>query len=152
MGKISKFNGQYRFLSNFSADPVTYQGINYPTSEHAYQAQKVDNLILKREIASMKTPFETKQYGATFKPKDWYKRSLGIMYEIVKWKFIQNPDIRKKLLETGDLELIEGNHWKDTFWGKDDKTWEGENWLGKILMQVRDELKNGEEGMGIVQT
>lgn len=152
MGKISKFNGQYRFLSNFSLDPVRYQGIDYPTSEHAYQAQKVISEILKKEIASLKTPFEAKQYGSTFKPKDWYKRSIGIMYEIVKFKFIQNPDIRNRLIETGDLELIEGNHWHDTFWGKDDKTWKGENWLGKILMQVRDELRNGNDSIGIVQT
>ena len=63
------------------------------------------------------------------------------MYEIVLAKFTQNPDLKKKLLATGDEHLEEGNTWGDTIWGTVDGV--GENRLGKILMRVRDELKNG---------
>ena len=60
------------------------------------------------------------------------------MYEIVLAKFTQNPDLKEKLLATGDESLEEGNTWGDTIWGTVDGV--GENRLGKILMRVRDEL------------
>ena len=63
------------------------------------------------------------------------------MYEIVKAKFEQNEDLRKRLINTGDEELIEGNTWGDKIWGK--VKGEGQNNLGKILMRVRKELREG---------
>lgn len=62
------------------------------------------------------------------------------MYEIVKAKFLQNKEIKEKLLLTGNEELIEGNTWGDRIWGTVNGV--GENRLGKILMQVREELKH----------
>jgi predicted NAD-dependent protein-ADP-ribosyltransferase YbiA (DUF1768 family) len=56
----------------------------------------------------------------------------------VKDKFSRNPELRVKLLNTGDLQLVEGNYWGDTFWGVCNG--KGENHLGKILMRVRKEL------------
>ena len=63
------------------------------------------------------------------------------MEEIVRAKFVQNPYLMKKLLDTGELLLIEGNTWKDIFWGVDINSGEGKNHLGKILMNVREELR-----------
>ena len=63
------------------------------------------------------------------------------MEEIVRAKFTQNQDMKQQLLATGNLVLEEGNGWHDTFWGVDLKTGEGENHLGRILMQVREELR-----------
>ena len=60
------------------------------------------------------------------------------MYEICKIKFITNPNFTKRLLETGNQELIEGNDWNDTFWGVCNG--EGENNLGRTLMRIRREL------------
>uniref|UniRef100_UPI00345E83CD NADAR domain-containing protein n=1 Tax=uncultured Duncaniella sp. TaxID=2768039 RepID=UPI00345E83CD len=51
-----------------------------------------------------------------------------------------NPALAEKLIATGDAELVEGNYWHDTVWGVCDGV--GENHLGKILMRVREELKN----------
>lgn len=61
------------------------------------------------------------------------------MHDIVRAKFEQNPDLRQKLLSTGSEELIEGNTWGDTFWGVCKGS--GQNWLGRILMFVRDEVR-----------
>ena len=56
-------------------------------------------------------------------------------------KFEQNPDLKEKLLATGNKTLIEGTWWKDTFWGIDLKTGQGQNHLGQILMEIRDEFR-----------
>ena len=72
---------------------------------------------------------------------DWEEVKVGIMEEIVRAKFTQHPELAERLLATGDKVLIEGNHWGDTCWGVDTRTGRGENHLGKILMNVREELK-----------
>ena len=53
-------------------------------------------------------------------------------------KFRGDIDLRSLLVATGDRELIEGNTWGDTFWGVDKNTGQGENHLGRILMELRD--------------
>ena len=65
----------------------------------------------------------------------------NIMYDICLAKFTQNQDLKEKLLKTGNAILIEGNWWNDTYWGVCNGI--GENNLGKILMKIREELKNG---------
>lgn len=71
---------------------------------------------------------------------DWEDVKAEIMEEIVRAKFLQNPDIAEKLLATGDIPIIEGNTWGDTCWGVDTRTGKGNNLLGKILMKIRNEL------------
>ena len=63
---------------------------------------------------------------------------VKLMFDLVTEKFKQNPELKQKLLETGNQELIEGNTWNDTFWGVCNG--QGQNWLGKILMLVRSEI------------
>ena len=76
----------------------------------------------------------------------WEEIKTELMLEIVRAKFTQNPVLAARLLATGARKLVEGNTWKDVFWGVDLRTGEGENHLGQILMQVREELKgNGKE-------
>lgn len=74
---------------------------------------------------------------------DWQEVKLSIMEEIVRIKFTENEQLKKLLLMTGDAEIAEGNTWGDTYWGVDIRMGEGENNLGKILMKVRSELKEG---------
>lgn len=62
------------------------------------------------------------------------------MYEVCKAKFTQNKSCRGNLLKTGNAELIEGNDWGDKIWGQVNGI--GENNLGKILMKIREELKD----------
>lgn len=67
------------------------------------------------------------------------------MYEVVLAKFKQNPDLREKLLNTGNAILIEGTTWHDNYWGNCtcDRCANkfGRNQLGKTLMKVHEELK-----------
>ena len=71
---------------------------------------------------------------------DWEQVKVGIMEEIVRAKFTQNPELAARLMATGEKILVEGNTWGDTCWGVDLRTGQGENHLGRILMKVREEL------------
>ena len=138
---ILEFNGLYRFLSNFYLAVVTYDGITYPSSEHAFVAQKTLDVIKRHELVDMMlTPGEAKKYGKKLKLRsDWEAVKYDIMKGIVKAKFTQNPALLEKLLDTGDKILVEGNTWGDTIWGVYLGTLCGKNYLGMILMEVRAE-------------
>ncbi|KKN90113.1 hypothetical protein LCGC14_0232290 [marine sediment metagenome] len=136
---IDSFNDKHRFLSNFSVSHVKLGGITYPTVEHAYQAAKTLDKTERLRIQRAAGPGRAKRLGrgVTLRP-DWEGTKLRIMLNLLRQKF-QFPKLRDLLLATENQELIEGNHWGDTFWGVCQG--EGENHLGKLLMQVRDELR-----------
>lgn len=136
--KISDFRGKYFFLSNFYTAPVTYNGITYQNNEAAFQAQKTLERNLQYQFSQL-NPSQAKKLGRKIPlRKDWEQVKYQIMYEIVKAKFEQNLALRESLLATGDAYLEEGNTWGDRIWGT--VNGEGQNWLGKILMKVREEL------------
>lgn len=137
---IDKFDGTaFHFLSNFYAAPVVYEGMEYPTSEHAYQAAKTLDIIQRQNVADQPTPALAKRYGKAVSMRpNWDEIKVRVMCEIVDAKFTQNPKLAEMLLATEDAELVEGNTWGDTYWGVCDGV--GENWLGKILMGVRENL------------
>jgi len=138
---IKEFSGKYRFLSNFWPAEVMWGKEKYPTVEHAYQAQKSLDFEEREKIRKASTPGQAKRLGkeVAFR-KDWGSVRKGIMELLLKRKF-SIPDLREKLLQTEDEELIEGNNWGDTFWGVCGG--EGKNYLGKLLMGVRALLKSG---------
>lgn len=139
--KIDKFSGENRFLSNFYTTPIVYEGHEYRSTEHAYQAAKTLDESWKRKIREAEKASETKKLGkqCPMRP-DWNEVRIGVMTDLVRIKFSKSP-LKEKLLMTGDAELIEGNFWGDVFWGV--CKGRGENYLGKILMQIRDELNHG---------
>lgn len=137
--KIDSFRGPYNFLSNFYEAPVEYDGIKYQNSEAAFQAQKTLNLMMRQRFATM-NPAEAKKMGKMIALRDdWDDVKVQIMREIVHEKFYQNPDLAKKLVETGDTYLEEGNTWGDRVWGT--VYGNGMNLLGQILMETRTELQ-----------
>lgn len=141
--RIDKFRGEYAFLSNFFPCYVQYEGLDYPSVEHAFQAAKSLDLEVRRGMQVCPSPADAKYCGRRLKLRpDWEQIKIQVMRDLVKDKFTRNlstVDIKKLLLETGDAYLEEGNHHRDTFWGTVDG--KGQNWLGKILMEVREELK-----------
>lgn len=140
MTQIGPFKGDYRFLSNFYETPVEFEGIWYPTAEHAYVAAKSLDRAFRINIStSYITPAQAKRLGRTVDVRnDWEQVRLRVMYDIVRFKFANNRQLLQRLKDTGDAELVEWNTWGDTFWGV--CRGEGENNLGKILMRVRAEL------------
>lgn len=141
--KITEFRGKYRFLSNFYPSPIDFLGLTFPTVEHAYQAAKFTEPKDFEYIAGLRTPAEAKAYGKGKQPKDWHTRSLGVMNVLVWRKFLNHPDLKQQLLDTGDADLIEGNYWGDTFWGEC-PIGVGDNHLGRILEQVRKGIRDYE--------
>ena len=136
---INDFRGKNKWLSNFWMEPFTFDGRVWPSSEHAYQAMKTMNREDQEIIRQAATPRETKKLGMKIdlRPR-WDDMRAGIMFCIVKAKFEQSPELRAQLLATEPNELIEGNAWGDTFYGR--CKGKGDNWLGEILMQVREEM------------
>ena len=139
---IAKFEGQYFFLSNFFECPVTYKGITFTNTEAAFHSQKDTSRAI--EFAHL-DPSSAKKLGrkVTLRP-DWEQVKDDIMYEILVAKFTQNAALKILLLRTGDQELIEGNWWNDTYWGVCRGT--GKNTLGKLLMKLRQEIREGKYG------
>ena len=131
----------YQFLSNFYEASVFYDGLTFGSSEAAFQAQKCLTPEEKVQFTEY-GPGKSKGVGRRVQLRpDWETVKYGIMEEIVRAKFLQHPELARQLLDTGEKVLVEGNHWGDTCWGVDTRTGQGENRLGKILMKVRDELK-----------
>ncbi len=139
MQVIDRFDREQRFLSNFVPAAIVYGRIEYPTVEHAFQAAKTDDRALKLTVAAAPSPGAAKRIGRKVPLRaDWEEVKTDIMRTLVRLKFSTHQELRERLLETGEAELIEGNTWNDTFWGV--CKGKGQNWLGKILMEVREEL------------
>jgi ribA/ribD-fused uncharacterized protein len=138
---IDSFRGRWEFLSNFFYCPVTVNLITYPSAEHAYQAMKCRRRADFERVMACVKPEEAKRVGRTVEQVDgWEELKMERMAEVLRAKF-KNPFLRDLLLLTGEVELVEGNDWGDRFWGRCNKTGEGENVLGQLLMMVREEVR-----------
>jgi len=138
---IDRFAGKYAFLSNFYLSPVVVSGRMYPTAEHAFQAHKSIFAEDRNRIARCPTPAEAKKMGSALPLRaDWSAIRYSVMERVVMAKFSQNSDLADQLLQTGNARLVEGNTWGDTLWGV--YKGRGYNWLGEILMRVRDKLRS----------
>lgn len=143
---ISRFRGQFGFLSNMYSCQVRYMSQIFPSAEHAFQWAKnpQDDEWAATCTNTLVSSSDIKRLGKKTKlRKDWDDIRRAVMIEIVRCKFTQNEDLRFQLLNTGTENIVEGNTWHDTFWGVDVTRQPnyGENHLGRILMQVRSELE-----------
>jgi N-glycosidase YbiA len=141
-----KVSEPYGCFSNFSPHPVDLDGYTWPTSEHFYQAQKYQGThhqALCAKIRQAPTPEAAAAIGrGAIAPlrADWDQVKSQVMYQVVKEKFSVHADIRDILLSTGELLIVE-NSPTDSYWGCGPDQ-NGHNQLGKILMQVRQELRH----------
>jgi ribA/ribD-fused uncharacterized protein len=138
MSKIDRFIGRYSFLNNFYPSTIFLSGKSYSTVEHAYQAHKASTPSEHEIIRNAADPMEAKKLGrGVILLPEWEDKKVDLMNTLVRRKF-ENPLLRELLKATGDAELIHDNRFNDRFWGVCRGS--GENWLGRILEDVRKEV------------
>jgi len=150
---IASFTGEYDFLSNFS------RAAGEIPVEYGYQARKSLTRDGADWVRAAPGPGEAKRRGRQVPCRpDWDEVKRRVMLEIVLAKFT-DPYLGARLVATRGRTLIEGNTWGDRYWGAVADTqvppgagllpvwpdwqggiWIGHNWLGRILMMVRDVL------------
>lgn len=150
------YEREFYVLSNFSSFMVEYDGYVFPTSEHVYHYRKFearygsppfgsDVLQAQQEVKFSRSAHDAqkiaKSHKALWRP-DWDGVKIGIMEEILWLKVEQHEYVKRKLLETGDREIIEDS-WRDDFWGWGENK-DGQNHLGKLWMKIREKLKEAE--------
>ncbi|MGB3561217.1 MAG: NADAR family protein, partial [Geitlerinemataceae cyanobacterium] len=139
-------------LSNMAGGyPLFVNGIKILTSEALYQACRFPHLpdvqqLIIAESSPMTAKMKTKPYRDNSRP-DWEFVRTRVMRWCLQVKLVQNWDkFSQLLLETGDLPIVEDS-WKDDFWGAKPQAGEmlvGINALGRLLMQLREQVKSGE--------
>lgn len=141
------YEQDHYYLSNFSAFCLRWRGETFLTSEHAYHWARFElpeggGKLLQFEVQHAFSAHEAFKFAQRNKDKqrlDWDSIKVGVMHEILRAKVDQHEYVRRKLLETGDRELIE-NSWRDDFWGWGENR-DGKNALGKLWMEIRRELR-----------
>jgi ribA/ribD-fused uncharacterized protein len=136
-------SGEWGWLSNFAPYPIVVDDVDYPTSEHYYQASKfTHDPTWVAAILVRKRPYDAWRMGnAPDHPArpDWAQVKDDIMLKALLAKFTQHATLREQLLATGDATIIEHTS-KDSYWG-DGGDGSGQNKLGRLLMLVREELR-----------
>lgn len=147
------FQGETSCLSNFFPCELTLFNQTFNCSEQAYQYMKC--ITCKKEetahkIMLLSSPRDIKQKGdKTDSNPNWESIKLEKMEEIVTQKFLQNPDLREKLCDTGNYPLYEAT--SNLYWGcglrLNSRLWTsgmipGKNHMGVILANVRDKMRD----------
>ena len=138
--------GEFCGLSNLHPRPITCEGVSYASAEHAYQAAKARDPIVRAWLMDAPSPELVAVAGDALPlddiAPDWAVVHVALMERIVRAKFLEHEDLRSLLLSTGEAKIVE---WapEDSaaarFWGEYEGI--GENTLGVILMHLRDELR-----------
>lgn len=146
MPMIVEFQGENRWLSNFATADVEYQGLTYPSVEHAWIASKTEDENIRKTFTNPGLhPATVKKLGASITPSQYWKANkVGIMRELLISKYSKDP-FKTTLINTANDYIQEGNWWGDTFWGFCLERKEGENVLGGLIMEIRYELINAED-------
>ncbi len=146
------YEQDFYVLSNFSAFTLQWKGRRFDTSEAAYHWEKfiladgyddngethdLQEMILYAPSAH--EAFKIAEINVIHRRPDWNEVKVSIMKDILRAKASQHEYVRRKLLETGDRELIEDS-WRDSFWGWGENK-DGQNMLGKLWMEIREEIR-----------
>jgi len=140
---VDSFKGDYEKFSNFYPVVIHFEGINFPSVEHAFVAAKSTDIFFRKRIAELPSEQagKAKRMGRKTKLRiDWDIVKIAYMKKFLMQKFMYD-EFRTLLLSTGDAQIIEGNYWHDNYWGdcfcpkcQDIK---GKNNLGKLIMKIR---------------
>jgi ribA/ribD-fused uncharacterized protein len=145
------YEQDFYVLSNFSAFTLQWKGHRFDTSEAAYHWEKFEpsgfmgSVIVSvrqmiRTAPSAHEAFKIAQTNKGLRRPDWDTVKVDIMRDILRAKVSQHEYVSRKLLATGDRELVEDS-WRDDYWGWGPNR-DGLNMLGKLWMEIRDELRS----------
>jgi ribA/ribD-fused uncharacterized protein len=140
---IPFYTDSHYVFDNFSAFAVQWRENLWPTVEHAYQAAKFRNVEIIAKIHRAPSAHDAKKIAHELGiveqvREDWKEIKVPVMRELIRCKADQHPFAMKKLLSTKGYILVEDSP-EDSFWGRG-PDWNGENWLGKLWMEYRDEI------------
>lgn len=145
--RVCFYEQEFYPLSNFSAFTLQWKGIRFDTSEAAYHWEKFPGPSGKpirafiRMAPSAHEAFKRAEQRRSYCRPDWDGVKVDIMRDILRAKVAQHEYVHRKLMATGDRELVE-NSWRDSFWGWGPNR-DGMNMLGKLWMEIRAELRGG---------
>ena len=142
MDYINFYERDFYVFSNFSSFQIWWKGELYSTSEHVYQAEKFSDPYIRMAIRCGRSAHEAFKLAEQFadrKRSDWDNIKLGVMKAILHEKVRQHSYVRKKLMDSGNLPLIECS-WRDSYWGWGPDR-QGANHLGKLWMEIRSEIR-----------
>ena len=170
---VTKFRGPHRLFSNMFRAPVAWgDDVTAPRlwacNELPYVLAKTRSLeeraqgLAVFERAEVRDPekagMAVRHWGKrlVLRP-DWDALKREVMLALVRDKFARNRALGEALLSTGDGLIEEGNTWGDIYWGiarrsvpeRGIRVGDGENHLGRIMMQVRAELRRGERHLAL---
>jgi ribA/ribD-fused uncharacterized protein len=147
---------EYKEFSNMHEAPFQIEGTTFPTVEHYFQwskARMFGDAVAQGKIMKTSSAKSVKALGKkvqNFKPEEWDETKDQVMAAALKAKFMQHPELLKKLRETGTRRIAEadprGKYWgigtsADTSKAKDPERWPGKNKMGSLLEALRAELK-----------
>jgi ribA/ribD-fused uncharacterized protein len=158
---IEQFRDENYYLSNmyiFTEPILGPDGVESYTTEQPYMASKFDDPEIRAKIMatgngkaakSLATHFE-KDLGLP-RVEGWDEAKIPVMTTLVNMKFRANLDLAERLIETGEQPIVEGNYWRDRFWGVSPVgSNKGLNNLGKILMNLRRQLSAEQQEKGYI--
>lgn len=138
--------GEYSAFSNFAPYPIKLDGKLWPTTEHYFQAMKAVEPSEREAIRKEKSPGKAKAMGRNVRlVKGWDSLKLDVMRKALRAKFTQYSELMDLLLATDNAKIVEASP-VDYFWGEGDGS--GENWLGRLLMELRDDCKQSDTRIG----
>ena len=148
---IRKVKEQHGWLGNMSPYPVEFNGRLYRTTEALFQALRFSDEEVIEAIRAEKSPMAAKFVAKRHKDKMVVEPlsadDVNNMRVCLRLKVDQHPKLRDRLLATGDVEIIEDcskrKRGSGLFWGAalEDGVWKGANMLGKLWMELRDDLQ-----------
>ena len=150
IGKVKEEGGCWGNMAPFR---VTYNGTEWLTTEALFQALRFDNEEIREAIRAEKSPMGAKMKAKKHKSEmviePLSEADINNMRLVLRLKIEQHPELRETLIESGDAFIVEDctkrQRGSGLFWGAAliDGSWVGQNWLGKLWMELRQNLQHG---------
>ncbi len=155
---FTKVSAPYGWLGNMSPYPLVHDGKEWRTAEALFQALRLAppnpvRELIREEKSPMGAKMVAKKHADQRVVTPLSADDLSIMRLVLRLKVNTYLSLRQELLDTGDALIVEDVTKRPggsgTFWGaalQSDGTWAGDNHLGRLWMELREELRSQDEG------